>query len=337
MHIPAGDIDLVALGEALIDFISAEPVDSLRDAHVFQKHQGGSPANLCVNLAKLGGRAAFIGKTGAGAFGAFIAAELRQAGVNVDFMVRDPTVRTSIIFVTKTTGTPDFEAFRDGDFRLMPDEIDADVIRRARIVHASVWPISLEPSRSAVERAFAIAHEAGRIISFDPNYSRLIWPDYDEARMVLPRLLRRTTIVKPSLDDAHRFFEDDVTPEAYIARYHEFGPQVVVFTLGREGLLLSEAGRITAIPAHKVAVKDATGAGDALWAGFLTALLDGHPLEWCARFAREVVEMKLTYVGSLPSGLNRAAIYECLTEDESTSDESLATSRLATSRLAAND
>jgi sugar/nucleoside kinase (ribokinase family) len=316
VHIPAGDIDLVALGEALIDFISVEPADSLRDAHIFQKHQGGSPANLCVNMAKLGGRAAFIGKTGAGAFGAFIAAELHSAGVITDFVVRDPAVRTSIIFVTKTAGTPDFEAFRDGDFRLAPGEIDADVIRCARVVHASVWPISREPSRSAVERAFAVAHEAGRIISFDPNYSRRIWPDYDEARAVLPRLLRRATVVKPSLDDAHRFFEDDVTPEAYITRYHEFGPQVVVFTLGRAGILLSEAGQITAIPAHKVEVRDATGAGDAFWAGFLAALLDGHSLERCARFAREVVEMKLARVGPLPSGLNRAAIYARLTASQ---------------------
>ncbi|MGC9395148.1 MAG: carbohydrate kinase family protein [Anaerolineae bacterium] len=315
MHIPADDIDLVALGEALIDFISVEPADSLRDARVFEKHQGGSPANLCVNLAKLGGRAAFIGKTGTGAFGAFIEAELRAAGVITDFMICDPAVHTSVIFVTKTTGTPDFEAFRDGDFRLAPDEIDADVIRRAGVIHASMWPISREPSRSAVERAFAIAHEAGRIISFDPNYSRRIWPDYDEARVVLPRLLRRATIVKPSLDDAHRFFGDDVAPEAYIARYHELGPQIVVFTLGREGILLSEAGKITAIPAHKVAVKDATGAGDAFWAGFLAALLDGHPLERCARFAREVVEMKLTRVGPLPSGLDRAAIHARLTKD----------------------
>jgi len=315
VYIPAGDIDLVALGEALIDFISVDPADSLFEARVFQKHQGGSPANLCVNLAKLGGRAALIGKTGAGAFGTFIAAELRAAGVITNFMVRDPAVRTSIIFVTKTAGTPDFEAFRDGDFRLAPAEISADAIRRARIVHASVWPISREPSRSAVERAFAIAHEAGRIISFDPNYSRHIWPDHDEARAVIPRLLRRATIVKPSLDDAHRFFEDDVSPESYIARYHEFGPQIVVFTLGREGILLSEAGQITVIPAHPVAVKDATGAGDAFWAGFLAALLDGHHLERCALFAREVVEMKLARVGPLPSGLDRAAIYARLPED----------------------
>ncbi len=320
MHIPTGDIDLIALGEALIDFISVEPAGSLFDADVFQKHQGGSPANLCVNLAKLGGRAAFIGKTGSGAFGAFIAVELRAAGVITDYIVQDPLVRTSVVFVTKTAGTPDFETFRDGDFRLKPEEIDADVIRRARVVHASTWPISREPSRSAVVRAFDIAREAGHVISFDPNYSRRIWPDHAEAREVLPRLLRKVTIVKPSLDDARRFFADDVTPEAYIARYHEFGPEVVVFTMGREGILLSEAGRITAIPAQPVTVVDATGAGDAFWAGFLAALLDGHPLERCARFAREVVGMKLVRIGPLPAGLNRAAIYARLTEDYPTKD-----------------
>ena len=303
------DIDLVALGEALIDFISIEPADSLFDARAFQKHQGGSPANLCVNLAKLGGRAAFIGKTGCGAFGMYIAAELHAAGVITDYIVQDPHVNTSVIFVTKTAGTPDFEAFRNGDFRLTPEEIDADVIRRARIVHASMWPISREPSRSAVERAFDIAHEAGRVISFDPNYSPRIWPDHTEARAVIPRLLRRTTIVKPSLDDARRFFEDDARPEEYIARFHAFGPQVVVFTMGREGILLSEAGEITAIPARQVKVRDATGAGDAFWAGFLIALLDGHPLAQCVYFAREVVELKLARVGPLPSGLDRAALY----------------------------
>ncbi len=73
--------------------------------------------------------------------------------------------------------------------------------------------------------------------------------------------------------------------------------------------MLSEAGQITAIPAQDVTVVDATGAGDAFWAGFLAALLDGHPLERCACFARELVGMKLTRVGPLPASLNRAAIY----------------------------
>jgi sugar/nucleoside kinase (ribokinase family) len=68
------------------------------------------------------------------------------------------------------------------------------------------------------------------------------------------------------------------------------------------------------VPARPIEVVDVTGAGDSFWAGFLVALLDGHPLERCALFAREIVELKLTTVGPLPSTIDRADIYEQLPE-----------------------
>ena len=60
MHIPDGDIDLLAVGEALVDFISVEKTDSLAQAQHFEKIQGGSPANIAVNMAKLGGKTAGV-------------------------------------------------------------------------------------------------------------------------------------------------------------------------------------------------------------------------------------------------------------------------------------
>lgn len=98
-------------------------------------------------------------------------------------------------------------------------------------------------------------------------------------------------------------------PEAYIARFHEMGPKTVVLTMGADGVLLSEEGTITHIPARPVEVVDATGAGDAFWAGFLVALLDGNSLRRCALFAREIVELKLTTVGPLPATIDRQAVY----------------------------
>ena len=67
MEIRPDDLDLLCVGETLIDFISVDRVNSLRQADVFQRHQGGSPANIAVNVAKLGGSAALISKTGIGA------------------------------------------------------------------------------------------------------------------------------------------------------------------------------------------------------------------------------------------------------------------------------
>ncbi|MBN1875758.1 MAG: carbohydrate kinase [Anaerolineae bacterium] len=312
MQIPSGDLDILVIGEALIDLISVGEADTLSAAQTFERFQGGSPANIAANVAKLGGRAAIIAKTGADAFGQFIKAELEKAGVVTDYLLNDPLVHTSLVFVARSKGTPDFDVFRDGDARLTPEDIAEEAIQRARIVHASTWPLSRQPARSAVEKTFQIAREGGRLISLDPNYSPKIWPDRQEAQEVLAQMMQYVTVTKPSLDDAQRLFGAGQTPEQYIARFHAMGPSIVVFTMGAEGLLLSVDGVITHIPARPVKVVDVTGAGDAFWSGFLVALLDGNTLPVCAAFAREIVGLKLSTIGPLPGHIDRQKIYELL-------------------------
>lgn len=309
MNIPEGDLDLLSIGETLVDFISVEETDWLLNAYTFRKYLGGSPANIATYVAKLGGTSAVVSKTGIGAMGKFLKEELQHAGVMTDYMVMDHRVHTSVIFVSRTKRTPDFEAFRDGDYHLEPKEVEEAALQRAKVVHASTFALSREPCRSAVETAFQRARELGKIISLDPNYSRQIWPDYREAKEVLPRMLGYATITKPSLDDAIRFFGREKCPERYVELYHETGPEVVVLTMGADGILLSEAGQLTHIPARPVEIVDATAAGDSFWAGFLVALLDDNPLKRCALFAREIVERKLATVGPLPDTIDRAAIY----------------------------
>ena len=312
-QIPASeaDLDLLAIGETIVDFISTEQTeDGLRNATTFQRYLGGSPANITVYVSKLGGQAAIVSKTGIGAFGQFLKAQLRHHGVKTDYLVMDHRVHTTVIFVSRTSGTPGFEAFRDGDFNLTPEEVSEEAITRSRVVHASTWPLTREPSRSAVAKAFRLAHEQGKIVSLDPNYSPQIWPDHQEAEEVYRQMFQYATITKPSLDDAKRFFGPDYQPEEYIRMYHDMGPPTVIFTMGQEGVLISHQGKLLGhVPVRPIKVVDVTGAGDSFWAGFLIALLDGNSLERCVLFAREVVELKLTTVGPLPSNIDRTELY----------------------------
>jgi fructokinase len=324
MKIPKGDLDLLAIGETLADFISVEETDWLRNAYTFRKYQGGSPANIAVYVAKLGGQSAVISKLGIGAMGQFLKSELNRAGVLTEYLVMDHLVHSSIVFVSRTAKTADFEAFRSGDFQLTPDEINEEAIERAKVIHASTWALSREPCRSAVKKAFELGRKQGKIISLDPNYSPQIWPDYREAKTILPEMLSYATITKPSRDDASRLFGRDKEPEEYIKLYHDMGPEVVVFTMGGDGVLLSDGEKLTHMAARKIKVMDATGAGDSFWAGFLVALLDGRPLEHCALFAREIVERKLTTVGPLPDNIDRQQVYakiDAETKVKETSEE----------------
>jgi sugar/nucleoside kinase (ribokinase family) len=312
MNIPEGDLDLLAIGEVVVDFISTEETDWLRNAYTFRKYLGGSPANIATTVGKLGGQAAIVTKTGIGAMGQFLKSELNRASVITDYLIMDHRVHTSIVFISRTAKTADFEAFRGGDYQLTPEEIRESCLQRAKVVHASTWPLSREPSRSAVEHAFKVAADAGKVISLDPNYSPQIWPDYRDARATLEQMLAYATIAKPSRDDAMRIFGRDRTPEEYIRRFHDMGPEVVIFTMGSEGVIISEDGHMEHIPSREIKVVDATGAGDAFWAGFLVAILDGHPLKQSVLFAREIVERKLSQVGPLPDMINREEIYALL-------------------------
>jgi sugar/nucleoside kinase (ribokinase family) len=313
LQIPEGDLDLLAIGETLIDFISVETTSSLMEATTFRRYLGGSPANIAVYVAKLGGKSAILSKVGSGAFGQFLRSELRRHGVNTDYLVMDQATHTSVVFVSRTSGTPDFEAFRSSDYQLTPAEISDEAIVRAKVVHTSTFALSREPCRSAVKKALRLAHKVGKIVSFDPNYSPKIWDNFEEAKKVIKDLYGYATITKPSVDDAQRLFGTGYQPEQYIQMFHDMGPEVVVFTMGKEGTLLSIDGKkLIHVPARPVNVVDVTGAGDSFWAGFVIALLDGNPLERCVLFAREVVERKLVTVGPLLSTLDRHTIYAVL-------------------------
>jgi fructokinase len=309
-------LDVLTIGEMVVDFISAEKTDTLSNATSFRRYLGGSPANIAVYVSKLGGRSAVIAKTGIGAFGKFLKSELQRHGVVTDYLQMDHRTNTTVIFVSSTSTTPDFEEFRIGDYLLESKEIPEEAIARAKVVHSSTFALSREPCRSAVIEAFRKARGMGKIVSLDPNYSRRVWPDYKEAQGVIREAYKHVNVTKPSADDARRVFGPDYEPEQYIEMFHDLGPETVIFTMGGEGNLVSENGKITAhVPARPVDVVDATGAGDSFWAGFLTALLDGNEVERSVLFAREIVERKLTTKGPLPADIDRGGIYACVDKE----------------------
>lgn len=310
MKIPEGDLDLLAIGETVIDLISEEETDSLVKAASFRRYQGGSPANIARYVVKLGGSAALVSKVGDDALGRYLRQALTEAGVVTDHMMTDATAPTTVIMISRTPGTADSVALRSADYRLHPDDVTAAVVRRAKVVHASTFALSREPARSAVCKAFRLAHEHGKLISLDPNYNPAIWPKRAEARAVLEDAFQYANLSKPSLDDARRLFGPDLAPEEYVERYHDLGAELVVLTMGAQGTLLSTVSDLHRIPARDVEVADATGAGDAFWAGFIIALLDGNAPERCVLFGREVAEKALGTVGPLDMPLDREVFYK---------------------------
>lgn len=73
-------MDIVALGESLIDFTPAG-INEM-GMPLFSQNPGGAPANVLAMASKLGRSTAFVGKVGWDAFGRFLQEHMEKAGID---------------------------------------------------------------------------------------------------------------------------------------------------------------------------------------------------------------------------------------------------------------
>lgn len=307
-------LDLLTIGETLVDFISHEQANSLRSAREFTRYLGGQPANVALYAAKLGGRSAVISKVGIEYFGEFLEDELQHHGVSTEALFRTDAMPTTNVFVTRTAGVPDFQVNRGADTLLDIRDVSEELIERARAVHTSVFALSREPERSAVRRALRLARRHNKVVSLDPNYASRVWPDKDEAWEVLAEVMPAVTVVKPSLEDARRLFDfntdDDELEATCLREFHDLGAQVVIVTRSGGMVTVSDGKTVECVgPLPLVRVENVTGGRDAFWSALLMAHLDGKPWPFCVRFAHEIAALKLMTVGHIERMIDRGTVY----------------------------
>jgi fructokinase len=293
-------LDLYAIGEVVIDFISTCMADSLAEVKKFHSFVGGQPANLAIDLALLGRKTALAACVGNDGFGKKITHFLSESGVCTDYVQITDNAPTSTSIIACNTKTPDFVINRGADAYLHFNGDRKHVIANSRIVHSSAFALVREPAGSAVIETLKFAHENDCLVTFDPNYHPKIWPDRGDIYDHLKSIYQFVDITKPSMDDCERIFGERLPPKEFAERFLEWGPSVVLITKGSEGVFLAtQAGDYFEIYPKEVDVADVTGAGDAFWAGYLSATLDGSsPLE-AACLGQVVAEAKVGVMGPI--------------------------------------
>ena len=114
---------VLSVGELLADLIGHHVSTSLLDSQDFRRYQGGSPANMAANMARLGGQVALVACVGNDNIGKYLTRQLDDAGVNIDNVTADPLEPSSIVVVSRTAGTPDFVAYRHADCQIKPEQL----------------------------------------------------------------------------------------------------------------------------------------------------------------------------------------------------------------------
>lgn len=303
---------LLAVGELLGDFLGTEITESLLEAKHFARFQGGSPANLASNMARLGLNTAIVSCVGNENLGKYLVTEVAKTGVDTSNVIFSDTEPTSIVIVSRTTSTPDFIPYRTADKMLLPSDLPDELLSQVAIFHTTCWPLSMNPSQNTVLDAAKRAKKLGCLLSADLNYAPRVWPNRAEAHEVIKAYLSNGAIIKMSDDDAERFYGKTIAMEEVLDDFHSWGADLICFTLGKKGSLISIKGNPNRIlvPGKEIEVVDSTGAGDSYWAGFLTAYLKGESPETCAKAGANLAALKLQTLGPMAAKIDISILWD---------------------------
>ena len=292
-------LDILAIGDAIVDVIATcdeaflaehcltkggmQLLDPAAASTLYaamgsaRETSGGSAANSMAGVAAMGGRAAFIGQIASDQLGAIFAHDMHALGVHFETPPIDdgpPTGRCLILV------TPDAQRTMNtspgASHLLSPAALDEVLIRSAAILYLEGYLFGPELPRSAMEKAVAIAHDAGRQVAFTLSESVCI----AGRKEGFARMIDGGGIDLLFANEAEALQLTGRTDvEAALAELAAKVPTLVV-TCGPEGALAIERGERISIPAAPVTnIVDTTGAGDLFAAGFLTARCKGASLE----------------------------------------------------------
>ena len=314
-------IDVVALGELLIDF-AAKSTDK-KGYPTMVANPGGAPGNFLAALNAYGRKTAFLGKVGNDAFGHLLLGTLEEAGIETKGIMVDGSVFTTLAFVTfDENGDRSFSFARKpgADTQLTWEEIDKSLIDDARVFHFGTLSLTDEPVRTATQKAVAYAKERGKLITCDPNLRKPLWPSEDAAREQMLWSLRQADVVKIS-DNEVEFLWNCTPEEGADKLLKEFGVSLAMVTLGPDGCLLKTKNASFLASCPKVHPIDTTGAGDIFGGSALSRLLEleksidaltEDDLAYIGRFAATAASLSTEVSGGIPSIPEKDAVLKAM-------------------------
>jgi len=274
----------------------------------FASAAGGKGANQAVGAARAGGAVTFIARVGQDMFGDKAVAGFIADGINVDYVVRDPTCPSGValIFVGQN-GENTIAVASGANAKLTPADLKKAT---SAFSQSSVVVLQLETPLKTVEAAAKLAATAGARVILNPAPARSLPDD----------LLRRVYLLTPNESEAEMLTGMTVNSEAAAAKAADAllarGVQHVIITLGARGAFVAGRQDRGLVKGYKVKPVDTTGAGDVFNGTLAVALAEGKSLLDAARFASAAAAISVTRLGAQTSAPTRGEIDQLLATDK---------------------
>jgi pseudouridine kinase len=296
-----------ASGLDMVGRLSGDPEEGTSTPASIRFAYGGVARNVAENLARLSQPCTFLSAVGDDPQGRGLKDLLKEAGVDVSHMQMLPG---------QTTGAYLAVVDSHGRLRMALDDMTAlqtltpDFLRSEEILFRKAGMVFLDANLApeTIAEAVRLARKAGISISADPTSRHLasrltphlrdlylVTPNAGEAGILLGRPMRR----------------DD--PSDAVAAAEELvvrGVCIAVISLDEFGVAYATREGRGHIPALHAVIVDPTGAGDALTAAVLFAVLNEIPIDEAVRLGISAASLTLRSKHTVIPDLTLERLYE---------------------------
>ncbi len=313
------ELDVVAIGNALVDILSHEDdefvvregldrgvmtmVDATRADQIYDamgpatEVSGGSAANTVAGVASFGGTAAFIGRVADDTFGRVFAHDLRGIGVCFEAMPSDdgpPTGRCLVVVTPDAQRT--MSTYLGAASLLEPEHVDDALVASAAVTYLEGFLWDQPAAKEALRGAAATAHRAGRRVALT-----LSDPFCVERHRAEFLTLAETEIDVLFANEHEICCLYDVETFDEALQHVRGHCEIAALTRGPHGSVIVRGDEIHVVdPAPVTRVVDTTGAGDLFAAGFLYGLTHGMSLAECGRLGSLAAAEVISHLGARP-------------------------------------
>lgn len=303
---------VLVIGSAGFDLVG-RPIDSLKtgtsNPSQLRYSHGGVARNVAENLARLGTEAILISAVGDDVRGHQILDRARRAGVNVDHVLISPEHPTGT-YLAVLDGRGALHVGMD-DMRIV-STITPDTIQEHSSLFEQVNLVFVDANLPEDTLAFIIhqSEAAGVPVAADPTSTSLaarLSPHLDHLTLITPNEAEASTLCPHTVPHA------DISQALAAARHLvAHGVDIAIITMAEFGLGYASAESSGHFPAIRTEIIDPTGAGDALTAAVIFALLNGIPLDESVRLGLSAAALTIRTPGSVAEDLSLERLYDQL-------------------------
>ena len=256
---------------------------------------GGKGSNQAIAAARLNGEVNFITKVGKDSHADMAFSLYKDAGVNVDYIIQDPSLSTGVAgIMIDEKGNNAINVFSGAAAHLKNEDIDKNL---ELIKKSKIFLTQMETPDSTTIYAIKKAKENDCLTILNPAPARKInKDDFKFLDFFTPNETEAEFYLNKKIDT-----EQDIKNAA--ADFLNMGVKNIIITLGEKGSYFANENEEYFINAFKLKneVVDTTGAGDAFNGALAVALAKDFSYKDAILFANKVAGISTTRLGAAVS------------------------------------